>query len=322
MIIHSVGTTARESELEAKLGVGETFEIPDFGGGTHSVLIQVIHIDMSTNPPVAKINASLMKCTSDADCEDGSSLGCTTNTCNLSTGICHHEPNSLCTGFMKTVLLTDRYPSETFWKIVDNCNDDTIVMSGGNYRTPFETYEDSANLSPSQYTMVIDDSYGDGICCAEGNGSFHVTFNDEVVASGGHFGKSESQTWGSCNGVGTNEPSASPTEIPTESPTNAPTSCELSYTLTLDAGPSLSSGPFWEFVFDKNRWRIAASSSGMSYNLGSTYMEKGCLESDCYRFHINGGVNSYSLLIDGEEVASSDDYFSKTEVSLFGTCKA
>ena len=320
VIVHSVGTSVRDSELEAKLGVGETFEIPDFGGGTHSVLIQVIHIDMGANPPIAKIDVSLMKCTSDADCEDGSSLGCTTNTCNLSTGTCHHEPNNLCTGFMKMVLLTDRYPSETFWKIIDNCNGNAIVMSGGNYKTPFETYEDSANLPPSQYTIQIDDSYGDGICCAEGNGSFRVTFNDEAVAGGGQFGKSESQTWGSCNVVRTSEPTASPTKVPTESPTNAPTTCELSYTLTLDAGPSLLNGPFWEIVFDENRLKIAANSGGISYTSGSTYMETGCIVSDCYRFHINGGIDSYSLLINGREVAGSDEYFSDTEVSLFGTC--
>jgi len=42
------------------------------------------------------------------------------------------------------------------------------------------------------YEFTINDSYGDGICCSYGEGSYSVTADGEVVASGGDFGSSES----------------------------------------------------------------------------------------------------------------------------------
>ena len=111
--IHSVGTSGIESELEAKLGIGGSFEIPDFGGGVNSVLIEVGFIDMTSDPPIAEVSVVLWKCTSNEDCDDGSA--CTTNTCNVSQGTCIHEPNDSCLSSLKMVLLTDKYPSETSW---------------------------------------------------------------------------------------------------------------------------------------------------------------------------------------------------------------
>ena len=215
-------------------------------------------------------------------------------------------------GLMKMVVHTDRYPKETSWKIIDNCNGGSIVMSGGNYKTPFTTYEDSTTLPISQYTLEIKDAYGDGICCGQGNGSFHVMFADEVVATGGQFGKSESQTFGSCPA----------TDSPTASPTPAPTTCEMSYEIILHTESSPGSGAMWDFAYGQNRSRIAASSNGMSYSPGSAHIEKGCLPKNCYRFQIKGGVKVYSLYVDGVEVVSSTEEVSGTETSLFGTCES
>ena len=67
-------------------------------------------------------------------------------------------------------LLTDRYPTEMSWKIINNCNEDPVVMSGGNYKTPFTTFKDSNSLPQSQYTLEINDAYGNGICCEQGSG--------------------------------------------------------------------------------------------------------------------------------------------------------
>ena len=225
-------------------------------------------------------------------------------------------------GVMKMILHTDRYPSETSWQIIDNCNQDSIVMSGGNYKTPFTTFKETINLPPSQYTMMINDAYGDGICCGQGNGSFQVMFNNEIVASGGQFGKSESQTWGSCPQE-TNTPV--PTASPTKPPTAAPTTCDMSYELILKIAPSSSSGAtFWDFAYGQDRSRNAASSSGISYSPGSVFMEKGCLPKNCYRFQINGGgIEMYSLFIDGMEVIrSGTEEITDTETSLFGTCES
>jgi len=97
-----------------------------------------------------------------------------------------------------TELLTDKYPAETSWTIVDNCNNDAEVMAGSGYTQQFHTFSDSAYLLPSKYTLEIKDTYGDGVCCGQGNGSFKVFYNEGEIYSGGKFGKGQTHTWGSC----------------------------------------------------------------------------------------------------------------------------
>ena len=45
------------------------------------------------------------------------------------------------------------------------------------------------------YEFTIVDSYGDGICCSYGEGSYTVSLDGEVVASGGGFGTSETSVF-------------------------------------------------------------------------------------------------------------------------------
>lgn len=161
--IQSVGSgTNDESNLEAKLDIGETFLISHFGGTDSEVFVKVENIDFNANPPYAKISVRKPMCSSNIDCDDNSS--CTTDTCNTETGMCVHTPNDKCGGFMEMVLLTDQYPNETKWRIVDNCKNNEIVMSGEGYKEKFTTYEEKGDVSPSQYTFEIEDTYGGKFC--------------------------------------------------------------------------------------------------------------------------------------------------------------
>ena len=45
------------------------------------------------------------------------------------------------------------------------------------------------------YQFTINDSYGDGICCTYGEGSYTISLEGEVVASGGEFDNTESATF-------------------------------------------------------------------------------------------------------------------------------
>lgn len=355
--VHSVGTSSPmgESDLVAKLGAGESYEIVDFGGHTDTAVIRVDYIDMNANPPVANISINIMKCTSDSDCDDGSLF--TTDTCNISTGMCVHTPtNDQSTGTMKMTLLTDRYPGETSWKIVDNCNNDAIVMSGSGYKTRFDTIEVTKELPSSQYTLTIEDTYGDGICCGQGAGSYEITFNDEVVAAGGQFKKNESKTWGSCSSIpNTPSPTSSPTVSPTKSPTSSPTvspttssptaspsmspssspisqpssqpsasptasptSCETTYDLLLVATDAAIGDASWSFHYDMDT-DITVEENLRSYDSNGLYLESGCLPKNCFNFSIKN-VEYYELKIDGVSIAKSDTFVSD-ELSLFGTCQ-
>ena len=82
----------------------------------------------------------------------------------------------------------DDYPGESSWAVVDANGAD--VLTGGPYTGlgAGSTINTHACLAEGCYTFVMFDSYGDGICCSVGNGSFSVT-NPQLgtIASGGEF---------------------------------------------------------------------------------------------------------------------------------------
>jgi len=323
--IQSRGSENGQSDLEAKLGVGDNFDIANFGSESTDVRIEVEWIDFDSNPPRARVSVKKLSCTSDSDCNDDSS--CTTDTCNINTGACLHLPNGQCEkSFMQMTLLTDKYPQETSWSVIDNCNGDEIVMSGGGYTTQFSTIEESGDFPPSMYTFEIDDVYGDGICCGQGSGSFSLTYNDGIIASGGNFGSVSRTTWGSCGESALAPPVLSPSKSPTARPSALPSlsPCEISYDVHIQNGGSGSIT--WQIENHETLNIVATSASNIGYPSGYTIDESGCLQQDCYRFRIhdaagNGlGSGSYTVEIEGQEIVTAGAFqFSQT--TLFGTCK-
>ena len=91
-------------------------------------------------------------------------------------------------------ITTDQYGSETTWDIKTSSG--TSISSGGPYADGAVSVQTPviATLSPDEcYTFTIYDSYGDGICCNYGQGSYSVTDgNAYSLASGGQFTDEES----------------------------------------------------------------------------------------------------------------------------------
>tara|TARA_R110001583_G_scaffold48154_1_gene150648 strand:+ start:3775 stop:5061 length:1287 start_codon:yes stop_codon:yes gene_type:complete len=88
-------------------------------------------------------------------------------------------------------IITDSYGSETTWSISDGS---VSYMSGGPYSDGTTVQTPSTGTIPANscVTFKIEDSYGDGICCAYGNGSYTITDgNGTIVATGGQFGSKE-----------------------------------------------------------------------------------------------------------------------------------
>lgn len=84
----------------------------------------------------------------------------------------------------------DNYPAETTWSVSDANNN--VLAAGGPYDGQ-ATATESFCLPPSCFTFAIFDSYGDGICCDYGNGSYQLVeeATGTVLASGGDFGDFE-----------------------------------------------------------------------------------------------------------------------------------
>ena len=98
----------------------------------------------------------------------------------------------------------DNYPEETAWSLTNSSG--STVASGGTYGSQADgsTLTIEECLVDGCYDFTITDTYGDGICCAYGNGSYSVTSGGSTLASGGSFGANE--TTNICVGGGNPNP--------------------------------------------------------------------------------------------------------------------
>ena len=98
---------------------------------------------------------------------------------------------------MSFLLTLDNYPAETSWNIKNSANQ--VVASGGNYTSAQQNTTVTVNLCLPNgcYTLTMNDSYGDGICCSYGNGSYSVKDNvtNAILTSGGQFGAQDVKTF-------------------------------------------------------------------------------------------------------------------------------
>ena len=93
---------------------------------------------------------------------------------------------------VQLVLNFDNYPEETSWEITDDGG--SLVASGGTYGSQPDGSTLIINFCMVEgcYDFTIDDTYGDGICCAYGNGSYSlIDIDGNVLASGGDFNDTE-----------------------------------------------------------------------------------------------------------------------------------
>ncbi len=103
------------------------------------------------------------------------------------------------TNFVVTIT-QDQYGSETTWTIKDENN--TVIANGG----PYSDLSSSGTLAHNEnvtlnnsgcYAIEVNDSYGDGMCCDFGQGSFEIkTATGDVVLSGsGSFSSKTSKVF-------------------------------------------------------------------------------------------------------------------------------
>lgn len=105
----------------------------------------------------------------------------------------NNNPAQAATNMVKVDITSDQYASETTWEITDPSG--AVIASGGpwsNLGASGTTVRPTVNvngLSPNTcYKFTIYDSYGDGICCAYGNGVYTVKdATNAVLLTGGEF---------------------------------------------------------------------------------------------------------------------------------------
>jgi len=227
----------------------------------------------------------------------------------------------------------DQYPSDTRWEIVPQ-GQNTVVATSPPYdeTVQFSAVDvDTVCLEEGTYEFTIYDVFGDGICCKWGEGSYELAFGDNVVASGGAFGESETKTFVT---PGSNQPqpsrpatasltTAGPTTLSpiTPSPVPAPPTCYSVYVnLSFDM---YSEDESWDI--SQNGTIIEKSSP---YEPGTTQDARElCLDAGDYVFTIydkyedgmccKWGDGSYSVTTISEEVIVGGAEFGASESTAF-----
>ncbi|MBK6985860.1 MAG: hypothetical protein IPH32_14410 [Bacteroidetes bacterium] len=88
---------------------------------------------------------------------------------------------------VKVVLTTDNYAAETTWQLKDKFG--VVLMSNGVLTNSTTTTSTICVTSTGCLTFVINDSFGDGICCNYGAGSFQIYVNNVLQTNhNGQFG--------------------------------------------------------------------------------------------------------------------------------------
>lgn len=138
-----------------------------------------------------------------------------------------------CTGQNVTLtIVLDNYPEETSWTITSGS---LAYASGGTYGSQPDgsTVVETICLNDGCYDFNIYDAYGDGICCAYGQGSYTLTDAlGNVLASGGNFGSSESTNFCLSSGGGDTTPPSAPTSLSASNTTT--TTTDLSWNASSD----------------------------------------------------------------------------------------
>ncbi|KAL3940443.1 MAG: hypothetical protein SGBAC_005027 [Bacillariaceae sp.] len=91
------------------------------------------------------------------------------------------SPQMVCLDvFFHLTLETDRFGVETTWELTDDANN--VVGKGGPYPGEFRFVEESiCATSFGSYTFTMNDSFGDGMCCAGGQGGGFKLYRDNEL---------------------------------------------------------------------------------------------------------------------------------------------
>lgn len=203
---------------------------------------------------------------------------------------------------------TDNYPGETTWELTDDSN--LIIASGGPYSGKNTLYTEYMHVNvDGSYTLTISDSYGDGICCGYGQGSYTITLDGVEIARGGNFGSSETTAF---NGA-TTTPSCPSDEV------------NVTLDILTDNWPQETT---WQLTDDGSQASIASGGPYPSQKNTLFSEDVSVCVGNNYTFSIfdsygdgiccGYGQGSYTVTLDGVQVASGGA-FGSSESTTFST---
>jgi len=127
-----------------------------------------------------------------------------------------NAPTPCIGGNVVVEILTDNYPAETSWTLLNTCTDVEVATGGPYSEAGTEYIAEECVPSIGEFKFTISDSYGDGMCCSYGEGGYKVSHNGISEGTGGDYGSQADHEFGSsCDSPV--DPTPSPVD-PTPSP--------------------------------------------------------------------------------------------------------
>ena len=88
---------------------------------------------------------------------------------------------------IKFDLTTDYYVPESAWSVKNSNNETVLERESTNYESGNTAYSEDYCFPPGDYTFVITDVWGDGICCNYGQGGYKMYQGSTLLFEGGEF---------------------------------------------------------------------------------------------------------------------------------------
>ncbi len=94
-------------------------------------------------------------------------------------------------------IFTDNFPSEISWDLLSTRDSIQYAFAEtGAYMNSNTFYTDTICIPQNFcFTFILDDQFGDGLCCDWGNGSYELLLDGEIIETGNSFVNSESTSF-------------------------------------------------------------------------------------------------------------------------------
>ncbi len=140
------------------------------------------------------------------DCNDGDA--CTEDCCDTATGDCTHILLTGCENDLHLAITTDAFGDQTSWQ-VRPLGSATVLCSNTGPLPDNSSFVATCSLADGTFLLEFLDSFGDGMCCAFGNGGYVLRMSDgrRIIdnAADGDFGSTSSVALGFTLPIGTDQ---------------------------------------------------------------------------------------------------------------------
>lgn len=184
----------------------------------------------------------------------------------------------------------DRYGSESTWKIVEDATG-TVVAQGGPYAdlTANGVLAHNVNVTlPATgcYTVIVNDSYGDGINAGYGAGNYKLVnaANQTVISSTGQFQKEERKLFNLTSLIGIEDNSV--VSVFSLTPNPAKNNVEVSFNINDDKDVNINIfNSLGAMVYSQNEGNLTSGNHTVNVNVSK-------LSSGVYYMNVKAGDNT------------------------------